>query len=430
MGVVTFNKVPTTRFGIEVASPPQYIIAEEDYTEAHVLGLNGDRLIRWGSFKNVKIKYVCTFLAGDYESISLGDANGDGTITAADASYLLRYISGLFPSDSLPNEQQLQAMDVDQDGEVTETDAAMILNSIVGLVNLSDYKISRTLYEKIGNAINVWLHPYYSQKEKELLYKKYSISGIFEHDKDGYFRLEDTYYPATYRKVICKDSITIENVWDQGGAFELPFTCVPGRFYKVGEKWLDASVDTPTNKWTLENKELRANHYWDNSIKRYVLYNVTSNISRPIIRMFFDSSTFNSDTLPTTGQIKFISRRGTIVEFTSVRFRMSRLSYAEPFVVYFDFETCKAYMMHSGDQTPITKSRLDSAQNDDSQLVDLANTASIESFNDRVTTEFPFTRDTGVLYPDENEIEIRFWGRNELYDNYRAFEILPRWWTL
>ena len=76
-----------------------------------------------------------------------------------------------------------------------------------------------------------------------------------------------------------------------------------------------------------------------------------------------------------------------------------------------------------------TKSQLDNAQHDESQLVYFARTAQITECNDRITTEFPFTRETGVLYSGINKIDVRFWGGGELY-RFRNFEILPRWWTL
>lgn len=60
----------------------------------------------------------------------LGDADGDGVVTAQDAACLLRYLVGL---ETLPAER-LSLMDVDGDGAITAADAAKILQYVVGLI--------------------------------------------------------------------------------------------------------------------------------------------------------------------------------------------------------------------------------------------------------------------------------------------------------
>ena len=444
MGVITFDKVPSTRFGIEVASPPRYIIPEEDYTQTHILGLSGDRLTRWDSYKNTTAKYVCTFLAGEQEKVLFGDVNGDGVVTAADAALLLRILAGLEPGyyDNLTIEKLLAA-DVNQNGALDEEDASLILQSVVRLVDLPSIEFGSSVYDKIANRISQWLHPYYSPKEKDILRKKRLISGKFETDKDGYFRLEDTYMPSFYRRAFCKESITVDNIWDEGGVFELPFICVPGKYYKIGEEWLDASSnERPSYTVPVQGVgevTLPALHYWDNNNadgyaggQCYVLGNLSKYVSRPIIRMFFDSSTFNSNTRPNVCQISFKSDRGIVNEFVQLRINMQNVDYSKPFVVYVDFDTCNAYAITEftgADDTRVTKARLDSAQADDNQLTYFAKTANFVSWNNRVTTQYPLTRDTGILYSGVNKIFISFWGGGRLY-YFRNFEILPRWWTL
>ena len=63
---------------------------------------------------------------------TLGDANLDGKVTAADAAEILRAIVGLTELD-----EEAQAMaDVNEDGDVTAADASFILRAIVGLETL------------------------------------------------------------------------------------------------------------------------------------------------------------------------------------------------------------------------------------------------------------------------------------------------------
>lgn len=64
----------------------------------------------------------------------LGDANCSGTITAADASRVLRHVVGL----QTLTPQGLVNADVNNDGEVSAADAAMILRYVVGFIDSFD----------------------------------------------------------------------------------------------------------------------------------------------------------------------------------------------------------------------------------------------------------------------------------------------------
>ena len=66
-----------------------------------------------------------------FELIVYGDANCDGSVTAADAAIILRALVGL---SELSTRGVLNA-DVDGDGEITATDAATILRYVVGLID-------------------------------------------------------------------------------------------------------------------------------------------------------------------------------------------------------------------------------------------------------------------------------------------------------
>ena len=60
---------------------------------------------------------------------TLGDVDGNGSITATDARKILRYVAGL---DTLSLSQQ-NVGDVDGNGSVTSTDARRILRHVAGL---------------------------------------------------------------------------------------------------------------------------------------------------------------------------------------------------------------------------------------------------------------------------------------------------------
>ena len=88
--------------------------------------------------KNVTIKTLISLLLtlavalglfGSARAASVGDLNGDGKITAADARLALRAAVGL---DQLSGEKKTLA-DVNQDGKVTAADARKILRITVGL---------------------------------------------------------------------------------------------------------------------------------------------------------------------------------------------------------------------------------------------------------------------------------------------------------
>ena len=95
---------------------------------------------RWGSGEERKRKLV--FAGYEYGVIQsivtkkmqalrrvMGDLDGDGEVTAADARLALRAAVGL----EILNEEQIKAADMDGDGEVTAADARLVLRKAVGL---------------------------------------------------------------------------------------------------------------------------------------------------------------------------------------------------------------------------------------------------------------------------------------------------------
>ena len=84
MGVIIFNGIPSTNYGIHVETPPVYATPERDYEVVHIPGRNGDLVIDNGSYKNVTRKY----------SISVGEIDGNFTTLAAGVSEWLHSSSG------------------------------------------------------------------------------------------------------------------------------------------------------------------------------------------------------------------------------------------------------------------------------------------------------------------------------------------------
>ena len=84
MGVIIFNGIPSTNYGIHVEKPPVYATPERDYEVVHIPGRNGDLVIDNGSYQNVTRKY----------SISVGEIDGNFTTLAAGVSEWLHSASG------------------------------------------------------------------------------------------------------------------------------------------------------------------------------------------------------------------------------------------------------------------------------------------------------------------------------------------------
>lgn len=82
----------------------------------------------------IAISFAIIFLVASVSvhaenNILIGDANGDGEVTAEDAATILRYIVGLVEL----NDDCLSNADANLDSRVTSADAALILRYIVGL---------------------------------------------------------------------------------------------------------------------------------------------------------------------------------------------------------------------------------------------------------------------------------------------------------
>lgn len=80
------------------------------------------------------------------EEIVLGDANGDGSVNAADIVEIVNYIMGK-PSEKF----NADAADTNNDGAINAADIVMVVADIMGTINLnteSGINVSITYWEK------------------------------------------------------------------------------------------------------------------------------------------------------------------------------------------------------------------------------------------------------------------------------------------
>lgn len=66
-------------------------------------------------------------------------------------------------------------------------------------------------------------------------HQKMAAVAKWLHSASGYSRLEDSYEPDFYRQAYYKDSLEIENLFNEAGKATIKFICKPQKFYKSGE---------------------------------------------------------------------------------------------------------------------------------------------------------------------------------------------------
>ena len=84
------------------------------------------------STSNKPLAEIASFAYGEEPEYTLGDVNGDGKISAYDASMVLQH------TVSLINLTGVAAADVNKDGKISAYDASMILQYTVGLITTFD----------------------------------------------------------------------------------------------------------------------------------------------------------------------------------------------------------------------------------------------------------------------------------------------------
>lgn len=74
MGVIYYNGVPSTFYGIQVETQPGYLVPEKDVEVIHVPGRNGDLIIDKGVYQNVNREYSISCVTYEREFDSLVQA--------------------------------------------------------------------------------------------------------------------------------------------------------------------------------------------------------------------------------------------------------------------------------------------------------------------------------------------------------------------
>lgn len=388
MGIITYNNVKSTVLNIEVSSPPRLIMPEEDADFFHMNGISGDRARRWGSYKNVNLSYPISIVLDD-GSYLYGDVNLDGHVTASDASLILRYLSGLETFTDL----QKKLADVDRDGEVTSNDAELVLRSVVRLIEPPGSYYSKLPY--IESAITRWLHPYYTKYEIDRHQINYLLTGDFRLNKEGYFKLTDTYDPYVFRKALCVTGHDFLNVYDRGLAGTIQFAAMPQRFYNDGEIWSSGE------------------RIGDNTMYRS-FYNYSGYPSWPIIKIHFDSTSHSESArcriiidniYDINGSVRYVGGNVYYDSLLNPTYHETKYIILDPNIGYqnalVDLETGETY-------------GFDDNEND------------LHSVNNKMLTKI--NRKSGLFTAGYNKVAVRLIDGNQTTDC--QFSIRPRWWTL
>lgn len=74
MGVIYYNGVPSTFYGIQVETQPGYLVPEKDVEIIHIPGRNGDLIIDKGIYQNVDREYAISMFSNKVEFDTLSDA--------------------------------------------------------------------------------------------------------------------------------------------------------------------------------------------------------------------------------------------------------------------------------------------------------------------------------------------------------------------
>ena len=407
MGIISFGGISSTNFGIEVSAPPRYIIPEEDISQVHINGKNGDSMRRWKSYKNVKVQYSINALT---PPAYVGDINMDGVIDINDYDMLDEHILDptIVPFDSF----QGMLADVNKDGAINDLDRQQM--QFIIDYDRQDYSHPIKSGSYKVTKIAQWLHPYYSKSQLKLYDDRYRTVGTFRTTKDGYVRLTDSYNPNLFRKAICKSSSDFMDVYEEGIAGTIEFECTPEKWYTNGEVWTRGTEVDGSNR------------------RKTSLYNFSGFPSWPIFRTrIHEASGVTSNdvcVLTITNIFAYGTYPGSInlnhpEEGPNIK-TVSRTIRFNPWVVgdnvaeytYIDCDRCSCY--HA--------TKID-GQNEvwDPQLV---------NYDDHLLTKM--TRDTGVVVPGWNVFSLVVNKSNgtQYYptfsDGSPAIEILPRWWTL
>ena len=164
---------------LQAALPSNYEVKAEDGTDNFTVVATGLAIVKDG-------KTVA-------RTVLFGDINCDGSISSADITRCLRFISGL---DQWQN-YQIVAMDINHDGYVGNIDSNLIARKTGNLVNLNDYQRgTATNFKKISKKSEIETTKEYISK---LEMKDTSYKWV---EKSTYMRLEGAITAETTGNVV------------------------------------------------------------------------------------------------------------------------------------------------------------------------------------------------------------------------------------
>ena len=113
------------------------VTCEPDTTISNIMSEMPNAVVKNASGKtvtsgNIGTGYTITYKEVTYTVVKLGDTNGDGKVTPADSTVVLRAYVGL----SKISDAEKAAADTNGDGKVTPADSTVVLRDYVGLTNI------------------------------------------------------------------------------------------------------------------------------------------------------------------------------------------------------------------------------------------------------------------------------------------------------
>ena len=123
--------------GTEFKTSDSNFICEPNVTVSDIISKDSKAIIKNANGKtitsgNVGTGYSVQYNGKEYTVIKMGDTNGDGKMTPADSTVILRNYVGL---DSITSAEK-KAADTNGDGKLTPADSTVVLRAYVGLDNI------------------------------------------------------------------------------------------------------------------------------------------------------------------------------------------------------------------------------------------------------------------------------------------------------
>lgn len=178
MGVVYFNDIPSTDFGIEISSLPNFNAPTRVYDISHIPGRNGDFVLDGGSFNNLDVEYGFSLIP-PYNWYRKDIRYHSGDIVKRDVGYF----------KCLASESSLYWVDSEW-------------------LYISDMDIMNSCYREMSK----WL----------LL-------------NPGYHKLTDSYDPDHFRYAVYNQQFHLDNFLNLAMAGTLTFNCQPERYLVSGD---------------------------------------------------------------------------------------------------------------------------------------------------------------------------------------------------